>query len=169
MVVDLSDLFRASLEKRGQLGTLAEELDLCRAYMRIEQLRLTGKLQIEWDVPDALMDWPLPMLVIQPIIENAVHHGISRMVEAGVIRVTIRELHRRLVVEVENPVPPEDVSPENVSRTGNHIAVDNIAQRLNLIYGDEAKLEMGKDPRVDGPVFRVRLTLPPRPQNEQFS
>lgn len=169
MVVDLSDLFRASLEKRGQLGTLAEELDLCRAYMRIEQLRLTGKLQIEWDVPDKLLGWDLPMLVIQPIIENAVHHGISRMVEPGVIRVTIREVHGRLVVEVENPVPPEDVTPENVSQTGNHIAVDNIAQRLNLIYGDEARLEMGKDPRVDGPVFRVRLTLPPRPQNEQFS
>lgn len=169
MVVDLSDLFRASLEKRGELGTLREEMELCRAYLRIEQLRLSEKLFVEWDVPEAVLDWPLPMLVIQPIIENAVHHGVSRLREGGLIRVTIRSLSGRLLVEVENPIPPEDVGAEHVGRTGNHIAVDNIAQRLILIYGDGAKLEMGKDPRLSGPVFRVRLTLPPQPRNTEFT
>jgi two-component system, LytTR family, sensor histidine kinase AlgZ len=169
MVVDLSELFRASLEKRGQLGTLAEELDLCRAYMRIEQVRLSEKLQVEWDVPEELLDWELPMLVIQPLIENAVHHGVSRMTQSGVIRVTIRKVSRQLVIEVENPIPSEDVEGEQATRRGNHIAVDNIAQRLTLIYGDRAKLEMGKDPRLYGPVFRVRLSLPEAPRHREFT
>lgn len=169
LVVDLSELFRASLEKRGQLGTLAQELELCRAYLRIEQLRLSEKLRIEWDVPEAVLDWKLPMLVIQPLIENAVHHGVSRLTTQGLIRVTIREIGRRLVVEVENPVPREDVTPEKVGKSGNHIALDNIAQRLSLIYGERARLEMGKDPRPDGPVFRVRLTLPAAPSTTEFS
>lgn len=83
MVVDLSELFRASLEKRGQLGTLEEEIALCRSYLRIEQVRLSEKLSVIWDVPDELLSWSLPMLVVQPLIENAVHHGVSRMTKAG--------------------------------------------------------------------------------------
>ncbi len=169
MVVDLSELFRASLEKRGQLGTLAEEIDLCKAYSRIEQVRLGGKLHVEWDVPDELLTWSMPMLVIQPLVENAVHHGVSRMVKAGMIRVTIRKLGNRLVIEVENPIPAEDVEGQQVAQRGNHIAVDNIAQRLALIYGDRARLEMGKDPRLDGPVFRVRLSLPESPRSGEFT
>ncbi len=169
MVEDLSDLFRASLEKRGQLGVLHEELDLCRAYLRIEQLRLSEKLQVLWDVPEKLRDWRLPMLVIQPLIENAVHHGVSRLKGEGTIRVVIREINDRLVVDVENPIPEVDVSEAQVGRTGNHIAVDNIAQRLNLIYGDSARLEMGKDPRLEGPVFCVRMVLPKAPENNELN
>ena len=77
-------------------------------------------------------------------------------------------LRSRLVVEVENPIPDDDLVGQQAGQRGNHIAVDNIAQRLALIYGDQARLEMGKDPRLDGPVFRVRLSLPESPRNGEF-
>jgi len=162
MVVDLSDLFRASLEKRGQMAPLADEIGLCNAYLRIEKLRLGDKLEIDWDIPDKLLEWPLPMLVVQPLVENAVHHGISRLAGHGEVRIAAREIFGRLVVEVTNPIPPG----ESLQSQGNRIAVDNIAQRLNLIYGESARLELGRDLRLEGGVFRARLVLPREPKQE---
>lgn len=162
MVEDLSDLFRASLEKRGQVGPLADEVGLCHAYLRIEKARLGDKLITDWDVPESVLAWPLPMLVVQPLVENAVHHGVSKMKDSGTIRVTAREIDQRLVVEVENPLPPG----ESRDSHGNRIAVDNIAQRLSLIYGDAARLELGRDQRLEGPVFRARLVVPKEPKKE---
>ena len=91
------------------------------------------------------------------------------MLDAGFVPDDCAEVNDRLMVDVENPIPETDVSEAQVGRTGNHIAVDNIAQRLNLIYGDSARLEMGKDPRLDGPVFCVRMVLPKAPENNEFS
>ena len=162
MVEDLSDLFRASLEKRGQVGPLADEIGLCHAYLRIEKARLGEKLQAEWDVPESVLSWPVPMLVVQPLVENAVHHGVSKMKDSGTIRITAREIDLRLVIEVENPLPPG----ESRDSHGNRIAVDNIAQRLGLIYGDAARLELGRDQRLEGPVFRARLVVPKEPRQE---
>ena len=68
----------------------------------------------------------------------------------------MREVRRKLVVEVENPMPSEDVEKQH----GNHIAIDNIVQRLHLIYGDDASLELGSDQSAEGSFFRARLTLP---------
>lgn len=162
MVEDLSDLFRASLEKRGQVGPLADEIGLCHAYLRIEKARLGEKLDADWDVPESVLNWPVPMLVVQPLVENAVHHGVSKMKDSGIIRITAREIDERLVVEVENPLPPG----ESRASHGNRIAVDNIAQRLSLIYGDSARLDLGRDQRLEGPVFRARLIVPKEPKNE---
>ncbi|MDD3764435.1 MAG: histidine kinase [Nevskiales bacterium] len=157
MVEDLSDLFRASLEKRGQVAPLVEEIGLCHAYLRIEKLRLgEDRLRVEWDVPEEVLDWPVPKLVVQPLIENAVHHGVSKLAAGGRIRIAAREIFDRLVIEVTNPMSPEDGEPSR----GNRVAVDNIAQRLNLIYGEGARLEMGRDMRLEGGVFRARLVLP---------
>lgn len=165
MVVDLSDLFRASLEKRQQTGPLSEEIGLCQAYLRIEKLRLGKKMEVDWDIPDQLMDWPVPMLVIQPLLENAVYHGISLLDEPGRIIITGRELDGRLVITIENPLPPR--GPAQRENPGNRIAVDNIAQRLNLIYGDGARLELGQELGLTEPVFRARVYLPRAPVQEQ--
>jgi two-component system sensor histidine kinase AlgZ len=163
MVEDLSDLFRASLEKRGQVGPLADEMGLCHAYLRIEKARLGDKLLTDWDVPESVLSWPVPMLVVQPLVENAVHHGVSKMKDSGIIRISAREIDARLVVEVENPLPPGDSRDSH----GNRIAVDNIAQRLNLIYGDGARLELGRDQRLEGGVFRARLVVPREPKKDE--
>ena len=138
-------------------------MQLCHAYLRIEQLRLGEKMTVDWDVPQVLNDWPVPMLIVQPLVENAVHHGISKTKDGGAIRITAREIDKRLVIEVENPLPVDD---GRVSH-GNRIAVDNIAQRLNLIYGDGARLELGRDMRLEGAVFRARVVLPKEPKKEE--
>lgn len=156
MVEDLSDLFRASLEKGQQIARLVEEIGLCHAYLRIEKLRLGDKLSVEWDVPEEVLDWPLPKLILQPLIENAVHHGISKLAHSGVVRIAARDIFGRLVIEVSNPMP---LSSET-HKSGNRVAVDNIAQRLKLIYGEGARLELGRDLRLEGGVFRARLVLP---------
>jgi two-component system sensor histidine kinase AlgZ len=162
MVEDLSDLFRASLEKRGQMAPLVEEIGLCHAYLRIEKMRLSDKLKVEWDIPEALLEWPVPKLVVQPLIENAVHHGISKLINPGVVRIAAREIYGRMVIEVTNPMPADAAGPSS----GNRVAVDNIAQRLNLIYGDGARLELGRDLRLEGGVFRARLVLPREARQE---
>ncbi|MGH8461235.1 MAG: sensor histidine kinase [Stenotrophobium sp.] len=163
MVVDLSDLFRASMEKRSQVAALSEEVALVQAYLRIEKARLGDKLHVHWDIPDELLVWRVPKLVIQPLVENAVHHGVSRLLETGVVAIRARETGNRLVVEVENPVPPEDAE----SGHGNRIAIDNIAQRLQLIYGDNALLELGRDRNMTGAIYRARLSLPLAPRAPQ--
>jgi two-component system sensor histidine kinase AlgZ len=156
MVEDLSDLFRASMERRNRIVPLVDEVALVHSYLRIEKVRMADRLRVEWDIPEELLGWRVPMLVIQPLVENAVHHGISKLREPGVIRIRARELRNRLVIEVENPVPPQDAEKKH----GNRIAVDNIAQRLQLIYGDKALLELGLDRNLEGAIFRARLTLP---------
>ncbi|MGH8443740.1 MAG: sensor histidine kinase [Solimonas sp.] len=156
MVEDLSDLFRASLQKGLQIAQLLEEIGLCHAYLRIEKLRLGEKLVVEWDIPEEVLEWPVPKLILQPVIENAIHHGISRLAQPGVVRIAAREIFGRLVIEVSNPMPAQD---EPVIH-GNRVATDNIAQRLKLIYGGGARFELGRDLRLEGGVFRARLVLP---------
>lgn len=162
LVVDLSDLFRASMKKHAERVPLSEEVQLVQAYLHIEQARMGERMRVEWDVPEELLSWRVPMLVIQPLAENAVHHGISKLRDAGTLRIRAREVQRHLVVEVENPLPPED----SEKKEGNHIAVDNIAQRLQLIYGEGALLELGRDRTVEGNIFRARLTLPMAAPNQ---
>lgn len=165
MVEDLADLFRASLGKGLQVAQLLEEIALCHAYLRIEKLRLGDRLIVEWDVPEDVLEWPVPKLILQPVIENAVHHGISRLAQSGVVRIAAREIFGRLVIEVSNPMPPQDQPAVH----GNRVATDNIAQRLKLIYGGGARLELGRDLRLEGGVFRARLVLPRIMQPEATS
>lgn len=156
MVEDLSDLFRASLQQQSQRVPLSEEIALVKAYLRIEQARMGERMQVDWDVSDEHLHWPVPRLVIQPLVENAVHHGISRLSAPGTLRIRISEARHNLVVEVENPIPPQDAE----HKSGNRIAVNNIAQRLQLIYGTQATLQLGVQRQGDHPVFRARLVLP---------
>lgn len=156
MVEDLSDLFRASLAKGDPLISMAEELDLVRKFARIEQTRLGARLGIDWDLPEDVMDLSIPRLTIQPLVENAVHHGASRTVGPVTIVVRAKREDALLVVEVINPAPPEDA--EMHSR-GSQTAVANIAQRVRLLYGAEASLELKREERS----FRARLQLPAHP------
>lgn len=156
MVEDLSDLFRASLAKGDPLITMAEELDLVRKFARIEQTRLGARLGIDWDLPEEVMDLSIPRLTIQPLVENAVHHGASRTV--GPVTITVRAQREGdlLVVEVINPTPAEDAATHS---SGSQTAVANIAQRVRLLYGAQASLELMREERS----FRARLQLPAHP------
>jgi two-component system sensor histidine kinase AlgZ len=156
MVEDLADLFRASLSARAQVVPMSEELELVRKFFRIEQTRLGARLGVEWDIPEAVMDMGVPMLTIQPLVENAVHHGVARIVGPATVVVRARiDEDSMMVVDVENPVPPGDPP----GHTGSQTAVANIAQRVRLIYGDKSSLALSREDNV----FRARMRFPARP------
>lgn len=137
-VQDLADLFRASLgDREGQI-TLAREFDIMRQYLHIESLRLGERLQVEWAIEDLPLDLEIPPLLLQPLVENAVYHGIEPMIERGVISIRgFRETHSIKIV-IENPVPENNTA---VSK-GHQMAIDNINQRLALLYGGDASLHV---------------------------
>lgn len=156
MVLDLSELFRASLDKRNRLVTVAEEVEFVKTYMRIETVRLGDKLWVNWDIAADAEVARIPLLILQPLVENAVHHGVSRLRGRGGIDVSVRREGPRVVIDVENPMPPDD-APKRES-TG--VALENIAQRLKLIYGDSAELTQGPARTQNGPVYRAQIKVP---------
>jgi len=152
MVEDMSELFRATLGQHRELAPLAQEVELILAYLRIEQVRLGNKLKVEWEVARDVLEVPVPPLSIQPLVENAIIHGVSRCRDGGLIRIRIRHIGNEVLVQIENPVAPvADTAPP-----GSRTAVKNIAQRLTLIYGERASLEVG----TEAEVFRATLRFP---------
>lgn len=156
-VEDLAELFRASLREAREPQTVADELRLCELYLGIEQLRLGERLAVAWQVPAALRGAAMPALVLQPLVENAVYHGVARLPGGGEVRVALAAEGDRLTAEVSNPVPDTGHSG------GLHMALDNIHQRLRGLYGDSAGLEVD----AGASEFRVRLYLPLEPGREE--
>jgi two-component system sensor histidine kinase AlgZ len=152
-LLDLSDLLRSGLRVDSE-HTLKEELDLIRAYLRIEALRLGDRLKVVWSIDEHIdMNQVRPALLIQPLVENAVIHGIAPCPDGGELKITLSMIRfGRIRVRVENPLPPDPAH----RRAGNGTALDNIRQRLALAYEEGAGL---KTDRL-GSIFRATLTLP---------
>ncbi len=138
-VEDLSELFRASLQETRRPTTVADELHLCELYLGIEQLRLGDRLQVAWDIEESVRGQPMPSLVLQPLVENAVYHGISRLPDGGTVALAVRLEGGTVRALVENPVPGR---VEQAS--GHHMALENIQQRLQALYGPEGRLHAGR-------------------------
>lgn len=136
-VEDLSDLFRASLKEKTS-HSLHDEIELTRSYLAIEQLRLGQRLSAEWQLDIDNDELEIPALSLQPLVENAIYHGIEPLPEGGNIKITSQIDNNRLCLAVSNPLGQEK-GPQH-SRS-NRMAQDNIQQRLILMYGDRAKLE----------------------------
>jgi two-component system sensor histidine kinase AlgZ len=138
-VQDLADLFRATLSDKRDTITLAEELEVARTYQRMEQLRLGPRLQVEWRIDSLPSNALVPGLMIQPLLENAIYHGIEPRAEGGTVTIT-GELSGDLVtIVVRNPLDP---SPG--MREGNRLALANIRERLGLMYGERALMKSGR-------------------------
>lgn len=156
--LDLADLLRSGL--RGEVRhTLAVELELVRGYLRLENLRLDDRLQVEWDLDTDLPGQQrIPALLLQPLVENAVVHGIARLPDGGRLVIAGQRAGKHLRFRVENPVPEGDPADTESPRPagGNRMALDNIRQRLELAYADHARLDTE---HRDGK-FRVELRLP---------
>lgn len=153
-VEDLSELFRASLKAEGEVG-INEELGLCQHYVNIEKLRLGDRLQVEWllkRVPEQLR---IPALTLQPLIENAIYHGVEPRAEASVVRVTLDYDGRDMSIIITNPVAQAPVS----SGRGNRMAINNIRQRLMAHYGEQAKLTMHADESVHTTYLSYPLSI----------
>jgi len=136
-IEDLSDLFRASLNNDRQQATLAEELVLARRYLGIEALRLGDRLSVQWNIDALPATTVLPPLILQPLLENAIYHGIERLPEGGTIHVDGDYRDGRVTIAITNPVLPEVAGKQ---QGGHRIAQENIRQRLQIIFGDSADL-----------------------------
>ena len=152
-IQDLADLFRATLSDARDRVSLADEIAITRQYVQLEALRLGDRLDVDWELIDLPQDLRVPSLMLQPLVENAIYHGIEPLAAGGVIRVWARADERQVIIRVSNPTPPGGVTR---GRDGNRIAQDNIRQRLALAYGEQASLTAGqRDQR-----YEVELRFP---------
>lgn len=133
VVEDLSDLFRASLAEPG-LVPVNHELGLCRRYIDIEKLRLGSRLVMDWQVEELPDSYTIPSLLLQPIIENAIYHGIQPRASGGTVEISVQARDNRLTIIVRNPLPKQQ--GDRAAKPGNRVALDNIRCRMVAYYGD---------------------------------
>ncbi|WP_249405073.1 sensor histidine kinase [Stenotrophomonas sp. CFBP 13725] len=157
-VLDLSDLFRAALGAGDGDSTLQGECELAERYLSIETLRLGDRLQVRWQRPDDL-PWqhPMPRLVLQPLVENAVLHGISRLPEGGTIELDIACAEGLLQILIRNPAPDPEAPSLALTQGAGH-ALHNIAHRLAWRFGAGARMTAG----WSGGYYECRITIPVR-------
>lgn len=157
--IDLADLFRGTLANASYEVQLKEEWNLARRYLHIEKLRLGSRLQVEWAVDTIPMNALLPQLTIQPLVENAIYHGIEHIPEGGTIIIagTLEgggiQANQRITISISNPVPNYTPPKERVS---NKMAQENIRMRLAAYYGNRGKLSAKK---VDS-MYEIILQFP---------
>jgi len=153
---ELAELFRALLRDPRQLVPIGDELALCRQYLDLEKLRLGERLQVEWSIGDPPADILVPPLLLQPLLENAVYHGIEPAANGGTIRVGLLLRGNELHIDLANPSVPHAEHAR-----GNHMALDNIRERLALYYDLEARLDTGEVRPAHGTrEYRVHIVLP---------
>ncbi len=148
---NMADLFRSLMGNANQLAPLEDEVALTRAYLELEQLRLGDRLQIDWHIKKMPADALIPPLVIQPLVENAVYHGIEPQPEGGEISLNIYLSADKVHILVRNPIATE-VSHHK----GNRIALANIRERLLLHFDLDAQLKL--EPL--GTVYQVHIVIP---------
>ena len=153
VVEDLSSLFRASLnDSTSEPVTLAQELDLCEKYVYIESLRLDDRLTVQWDVNVDTAAISIPLLTLQPLLENSIYHGIQPLPKGGTVTVSVELEGPHVQIEITNPM--SDTSYEH--KQGNRMAIDNIRNRMTALYGPEALLTTD----ISEGFFTARLIYP---------
>lgn len=136
VVENLADLFRRALTDSHTLISLSEELSLCRSYLAIEQMRLGDRLEVKWEVGDYGGGAQIPCLSLQPILENAVYHGIQLMAEGGLIEIQVKRIKGRIKITVKNPL-----NPGIKHNKGSKMSVDNVKRRLEAHFGSTATVK----------------------------
>ncbi len=136
VTLDLADLFRMSLADVGHQIPIKDELALCRRYLNIEKLRLGDRLNIIWKIDQLPAEATLPSLTLQPLLENAVYHGIEPRQQPGTIEISGQHCHGAIEFMIRNPAPKVRAN----RRSGNHMALENIRERLKAAYGHDASL-----------------------------
>ncbi len=150
---DLADLFRVLMQDNRSFVRLADEIELLERYASLEQLRLGDRLAIEWEIEDAPRDALLPPMVLQPLLENAVYHGVEPGTGTGRVVVHIERRGARVLARIENPY-----FEAHARRAGNHMAQENIRERLQLFFDAEARLAT----RITGGRYQVEVEIPYR-------
>lgn len=150
MLEDLSDLFRHALSDHGESATLADEVKLARRYLAIEQVRFGERLQLEWALDSTCDTALLPPLLLQPLVENAVKHGVEPSENGAQIRLSTQRRGERVLIKVTNTVPA------GPGAAGHGLALDNVRRRLALLHDLNGSFRAG----MNGDVFQVRIEIP---------
>lgn len=157
VLVNLADLFRAQLKSSGKDSSLGKEIELAQGYIAIEIMRMgSDRLACEWtmNAPDNAR---VPHLLLQPLLENAVYHGVEPSLMKCTIKVSITHKGEWIYIRIENPIPPNDEQQEHVS--GNRMALQNLSERLFLMYDRDAVLNRSEN----NGIYRVDIRMPYRP------
>jgi two-component system sensor histidine kinase AlgZ len=147
---DLAELFRVAIGESVESVSLSEEVELAQRYLDIEQARFGSRLHVSWELDPQAGSARVPPLILQPLVENAVRHGVEPSAEGGVIRIRTRVKLGRAVLSIANSVPPVPSKP------GNGMALKNVRERLRLMHDVAAQF----DTRLEGDVFRVQIVVP---------
>jgi two-component system sensor histidine kinase AlgZ len=148
---NMADLFRVLMADNRQLSPLQREIELCRQYLQLEQLRLGERLKVEWHIDNLPSEALIPPLVLQPLLENAVYHGIEPIVDTGIININIYKSRNEVHIVLRNPY-----QPEGKHHSGNKMALNNIRERLALHFDVESRLES----KVSDGVYHVHIIIP---------
>ena len=157
-IEDMADLFRMMLGDDENLVPIKNEIALAKKYLNLEALRLDSRLNVDWDIGTFPRKAIMPILTLQPLLENSIQHGIEPLPNGGVIGVRLREDNDNIEIRVSNPMPP--VPAHKPKQTGGS-TLDDIRQRLASHYGDSARLEIVED----NGRFTVTVILPMRGGN----
>jgi len=148
---DMADLFRVLMADNRTLAPIGEEVDLARQYLAIETLRLGDRLRVSWRIDGMPRDALVPPLMLQPLVENAVYHGIEPATGGGEVAIEAGLSGGQLVIVLTNPFPGEGMHP-----AGNKMALANIRERLQLHFDAEATM---KSEVADG-TYKVTIRMP---------
>ena len=148
---DLADLFRVLMADNRTLAPIANEVELVRQYLALEELRLGDRLRVVWRIDGMPPDALVPPLVLQPLVENAVYHGIEPSQSGGAIEIDVGLAGKQIVMELRNPFPRE-----GRHSAGNKMAITNIRERLQLHFDAEASMRS----EVKDGFYRVTIRIP---------
>jgi two-component system sensor histidine kinase AlgZ len=150
LLEDLSDLFRHALRESNETVTLAEEIELAQRYVAIEQVRFGDRLQVQWVLDPQASLAKLPPLLLQPLVENAVRHGVEPSASGASVQITTQRRGSVVVIKVTNTVP------SGQGTKGHGLALRNVRDRLGLLHDVESQFRAGLK---DG-VYQVRMEVP---------
>ena len=152
MTLLLADFFRKSLEfgERNHIP-LESELSLVSDFLTIERVRFGERLKVVEEIKEECKKAFVPPLILQPLVENAVRHGIAHLVEGGIVKIQCNSRGERLVLQVSNPI-----DPDRPKRKGTGLGVQNVRSRLETLYGNNARVDVEETNEY----FHIKLTIP---------
>ena len=150
MLEDLSDLFRHALAERDDSSTVGQEIELARRYLEIEQVRFGPRLRVEWSLDERVNAARLPPLILQPLVENAVKHGVEPSASGAQVRISTQLRGQVALIKVTNTVPAGQ------GQAGHGIALANVRDRLRLLHD----LQGGFRTALAGNVYQARIEVP---------
>ncbi len=150
MLEDLSELFRSALVDQGEAVPLAQEIELAKRYLAIEQIRFGDRLRVNWSLDHAADQAKLPPLLLQPLVENAVQHGVEPSKSGADLKISTEVRGDRVVIKVTN------TAPAGQGRAGHGVALQNVQDRLRLLHDVQASFRC----TWIGGVYQVRMEIP---------